>query len=361
MSGGQFNVPLVIRMTTGAGRQLAAQHSHSLEGWYAHIPGIKVLAPGDARRRPRHARPGARRPRPGADLRARRALRHGRARSADAWRPSTSSAPPSAAPGSDVTLITYGGTWSKVLEAPRCWPPRASTPRWSTCASCGRSTPPRSLASVTRTHRAVVVDEGWRTGSLAAEVSARITEQAFCELDAPVARVCSAEVPMPYAKHLEEAALPSVPGSSPRSGRCLHGEAEFLMPSLGADMDDGHHRRVAGAPGRPRAPRRHRGRRRHRQGRRRRRDLRGRQHRRSSSSTAGRQGARGHPAGDPLRARPLRAHRLRLHPPWCRRRRTWSCGRRRCHVRRLLRSHRRSSIGRHRRSCGSSPLVSTST
>ena len=64
------------------------------------------------------------------------------------------------------------------------------------------------MASVARTHRAVIVDEGWRSGSLAAEVSARITEQAFYDLDAPAARVCSAEVPMPYPRHLEEAALP---------------------------------------------------------------------------------------------------------------------------------------------------------
>ncbi len=64
------------------------------------------------------------------------------------------------------------------------------------------------IESVARTHRAVIVDEGWRTGSLAAEVSARIMEQAFYELDAPVARVCGAEVPMPYARHLEQAALP---------------------------------------------------------------------------------------------------------------------------------------------------------
>src|SRR3970040_2071810 len=58
------------------------------------------------------------------------------------------------------------------------------------------------------THRVVVVDEGWRTGSLAAEVSARIMEGGFYDLDVPVARVCSAEVPMPYPKHLEDAALP---------------------------------------------------------------------------------------------------------------------------------------------------------
>jgi len=67
------------------------------------------------------------------------------------------------------------------------------------------------MASVARTHRAVIVDEGWRSGSLAAEVSARIMEQAFWELDAPVGRVCSAEVPIPYPKHLEDAALPQVP------------------------------------------------------------------------------------------------------------------------------------------------------
>ena len=80
MSGGQFNVPLVIRMTTGAGRQLAAQHSHSLEGWYAHIPGLRVARAGDAGGRPRHALARAARPGPGADLRARLALQHGRRR-----------------------------------------------------------------------------------------------------------------------------------------------------------------------------------------------------------------------------------------------------------------------------------------
>ena len=71
---------------------------------------------------------------------------------------------------------------------------------------------PTILESVVRTHRAVVVDEGWRSGSISAEVSARITEGAFYDLDAPIGRVCSAEVPIPYAKHLEEAALPQVDG-----------------------------------------------------------------------------------------------------------------------------------------------------
>ena len=80
------------------------------------------------------------------------------------------------------------------------------------------------IESVARTHRAVVVDEGWRSGSLSAEVSARITEHAFWELDAPVERVCSAEVPMPYAKHLEEAALPQPAAIVAAVRRTLHGD-----------------------------------------------------------------------------------------------------------------------------------------
>jgi pyruvate/2-oxoglutarate/acetoin dehydrogenase E1 component len=66
--------------------------------------------------------------------------------------------------------------------------------------------------SVRRTHRALIVDEGWRSGGISAELGMRIVEQAFFELDAPIARVCTAEVPIPYPKHLEDAALPSVTG-----------------------------------------------------------------------------------------------------------------------------------------------------
>jgi len=66
------------------------------------------------------------------------------------------------------------------------------------------------IESVGRTHRALVVDEGWRSGGINAEVAMRIVEGAFFELDAPIGRVCTEEVPIPYAKHLEEAAIPSV-------------------------------------------------------------------------------------------------------------------------------------------------------
>ena len=81
------------------------------------------------------------------------------------------------------------------------------------------------MASVAKTHRAVIVDEGWKSGSLAAEIMARIMEQAFYELDAPVARVCSAEVPVPYAKHLEDAALPQVPAIVEAAKKVARGHA----------------------------------------------------------------------------------------------------------------------------------------
>jgi pyruvate/2-oxoglutarate/acetoin dehydrogenase E1 component len=68
------------------------------------------------------------------------------------------------------------------------------------------------MTSVAGTRRAVIIDEGWRSGSLSAEIGMRIVEQAFWELDAPIGRVCSAEVPIPYARHLENVAIPQVPG-----------------------------------------------------------------------------------------------------------------------------------------------------
>jgi pyruvate dehydrogenase E1 component beta subunit len=113
--------------------------------------------------------------------------------------------------GTDVTLITHGGTLPKALKA--------AEELGALGVSCEvvdlRVLRPLDdatiMASVRKCHRAVVIDEGWRSGSLAAEVMARIGEQAFFDLDAPLARVCSEEVPIPYARHMEDAALPQVP------------------------------------------------------------------------------------------------------------------------------------------------------
>jgi pyruvate dehydrogenase E1 component beta subunit len=209
MSGGQCSVPLVIRMTTGAGRQLAAQHSHSLEAWYAHIPGIRVVAPAtlaDARGMLATAL---------ADPDPVVIFEHGSLYNMEGELATGASAVDIERAavrrhGDDVTIVAYGGTLRTALDAAEQLADegiKADVVDLRTLRPLDDAT---VLDSVQRTHRAVVVDEGWRSVGLAAEVSARITEQAFYELDAPVARVCSAEVSIPYPRHLEQAAIPSV-------------------------------------------------------------------------------------------------------------------------------------------------------
>ena len=211
MSGGQFAVPLVIRMTTGAGRQVAAQHSHSLEGWLAHIPGLKLLAPAtlpDARGML------------GPALQDRNPVlifEHGGLYNMEGELPADAGAvdierAAIRRPGADVTLIAYGGTLGTALAAADELIDAGIDAEVIDLRVLRPLDDLVVVESVSRTHRAVIVDEGWRSGSLAAEVSARIMEQAFYELDAPVARVCTAEVPIPYPQHLEQAALPQ-PGT----------------------------------------------------------------------------------------------------------------------------------------------------
>lgn len=207
MSGGQIGVPVVIRMATGAGRQVAAQHSHSLENYFAHIPGLKVLAPAtveDARgmlwtalqdpdpvilfeHATLYGLESELSPDPGAVAIDRAAVRRS---------------------GKDVTLIAYGGTVGKAIEAAQLLAEQNIDAEVIDLRTLRPLDDETILSSVSKTRRAVVVDEGWRTGSLAAEIGMRIVEQRFYELDAPLVRVCSEEVPIPYAKHLEEAALP---------------------------------------------------------------------------------------------------------------------------------------------------------
>jgi pyruvate dehydrogenase E1 component beta subunit len=209
MSGGQFNVPLVIRMATGGGRQLAAQHSHSLEGWYAHIPGIKILTPGtleDARGMLWTALQD-----PDPVLIFENALLYNLEGelATDAGAVDISRAK-LLRPGSDVALIAYGGSVPKTLEAATALESQGISAEVLDLRTLRPLDTESIVASVRRAHRAVIVDEGWRSGGIAAEIMARIMEQALYELDAPVERVCTAEVPVPYSKHMEDAALPGV-------------------------------------------------------------------------------------------------------------------------------------------------------
>jgi pyruvate dehydrogenase E1 component beta subunit len=205
MSGGQFNVPVVIRMATGAGRQVAAQHSHSLEGWYAHIPGIRVLAPATVADAYGMLGPAIDDPDPVIIFE--HALLYNTEDDITPQRGTIAGAAVRRA-GADVTLITYGGSLPKTLRAADLLASEGVTAEVLDLRVLRPLDDAAMLASVRKTHRAVVVDEGWKTCSLAAEVVARIMEQGFYDLDAPVLRVCSAEVPVPYARHLEEAALP---------------------------------------------------------------------------------------------------------------------------------------------------------
>jgi pyruvate dehydrogenase E1 component beta subunit len=207
MSGGQFHVPLVVRMATGAGRQLAAQHSHSLEGWYAHVPGFRVLAPATVADARGMLWPALESPDPvlifeHAQLYNSEEVVGAPAVSVDIDRAAIRRA------GRDVTLVTYGGMLPKTLAAAEQLASDGVAAEVIDLRVLRPLDEATVLESVRRTRRAVIVEEEWRSGSLAAEVSARIMEQAFFDLDAPVQRVCSAEVPIPYAKHLEEAALP---------------------------------------------------------------------------------------------------------------------------------------------------------
>jgi len=206
MSGGQFSVPLVVRMATGAGRQLAAQHSHSLENWYAHIPGIKVLAPATVEDARGMLAPAL--AEPDTVVIFEHAQLYNLEEDLDCQGPVDIAKAKVRRPGTAISLITYGGSLPKTMQAAENLAGLGIDAEVLDLRVLRPLDTESILSTVRKTHRAVVVDEGWRTGSLAAEIIARLVEQAFYDLDAPPQRVCSEEVPMPYAKHLEEAALP---------------------------------------------------------------------------------------------------------------------------------------------------------
>ncbi|MNX53380.1 2-oxoisovalerate dehydrogenase subunit beta [compost metagenome] len=207
MTGGQLQVPLVIRMSSGIGRQLGAQHSHSWEPFYAHIPGLTVLSVGtheDARSMLRTA---LQSPDPvllfeytsmlnlekeidvnpeTVDITKAKVLREGTA----------------------ISIITYGTGVYKSLEAAdelASFGINAEVIDLRILRPLDETT---FLNSVAKTHRALLVEDAWRSVSISSEVSARIMEKAFYDLDVPVERLCGVEVPIPYPAHLEEASVP---------------------------------------------------------------------------------------------------------------------------------------------------------
>ena len=211
MSGNQFGVPLVIRMATGAGRQLAAQHSHSLEGWYAHIPGIKVLAPGTLEDARGMLWTALQEPDPVLIFENVMLYNMTGKLAADARGRSISTRRPFAAQAATFRsspMAARSGRRSKRQPALAAEGIEAEVIDLRSLRPLDDAT---IMTSVAKTRHAVIIDEGWRSGSLAAEVGMRIIEQAFWALDAPIGRVCSEEVPIPYPRHLENAAIPQAP------------------------------------------------------------------------------------------------------------------------------------------------------
>jgi pyruvate dehydrogenase E1 component beta subunit len=207
MSGGQINVPVVIRMSCGIGRQLAAQHSHSWEPFFAHIPGLTVLSAGtheDARyllsaamksldpviifeytsmlnmENEIQENPA------GVDISKAKIRREGK----------------------DISIITYGTGVYKSLEAAEELASMGIDAEVVDLRVLRPLDEATFLASVSKTHRALIVEDAWRSVSISSEISARISEKAFYELDAPIKRLCGLEVPIPYPAHLEDASVP---------------------------------------------------------------------------------------------------------------------------------------------------------
>ena len=223
-SGGQVEVPLVIRGPNGGGVQLSAQHTHSLENMYGHFPGLKVVSPVTPNDVKGMMITAIRDPNPVIFLEAGalygtkgeveegdNAIPFGKARVARE--------------GSDVTLIAYGRQVNLCLRA-------ADTLEEEDGVSAEvidvRSIRPFDedtiVESVQKTHRAVTVQEQWRWFGVASEVAAIIQERAFDYLDAPVERVSGAEVPAPYARNLELAAFPSQKQVTNAARRALYME-----------------------------------------------------------------------------------------------------------------------------------------
>ncbi|MEA3290015.1 MAG: alpha-ketoacid dehydrogenase subunit beta [Campylobacterota bacterium] len=206
MSGGQFNVPLTIRMATGGGKQLGAQHSHSLEGWYAHIPGLKVLTPATVQDAYDMVHLALNDPDP--VLIFENSLLYNSQGELDT---KSEALPIGKAKiekkGSDITVLTYGINVSKTLEAVKTLEKDGIDVELIDLRCLRPLDDKTIMESVAKTHKVVIVDDGWKSGSISGEIMARINEQAFYELDAPMVRVCTQEVPLPYAKHLEDAAI----------------------------------------------------------------------------------------------------------------------------------------------------------
>ena len=210
MSGGQVDVAMVFRGPNGAAARVGAQHSQDFSSWYSHVPGLKVIAPSNAADAKGLLKAAIRDPNPvifleneilyGASSPVPKlddyVLPIGRARVVRA--------------GNDVTIIAWSIGMTYALKAAD----ELANENISAEVIDLRTLKPMDIETIVelvkKTGRLVTVEEGWRQSGVGAEIAARMMEEAFDYLDAPVARVTGKDVPMPYAANLEKLALPSV-------------------------------------------------------------------------------------------------------------------------------------------------------
>ena len=207
-SGGQVNVPLVIRGPNGGGVQLSAQHTHSLEGFYGHFPGLKVVSPVTPEDVKGMMLQAIRDPDPVIFLEA-GALYGTKGEVPDGDYTVEFGKARIAREGTDVSLIAYGRQVNMLLRVAEELDKEGVNAEVIDLRSIRPFDTATIIESVKKTNRAVVVQEQWRWFSVASEVAALIQEHAFDYLDAPVERVSGAEVPAPYARNLEVAGFPS--------------------------------------------------------------------------------------------------------------------------------------------------------
>ncbi len=209
MSGGRIHCPVVFRGPAGVGTQLSAQHSHSLEAWFAHTPGFKVAMPYTASDAKGLLKTAIRDENPVIFM------EHAGLYGAQGEVPDDPEfmVPFGAASilreGSDISLISYSRGVQFCMKAAEALAQENISCEVIDLRTLVPLDMDTLLESIGKTHHAVIVHEEWRNGGFGAELSARIHEQAFDELDAPVERVAGADVPMPYAKNLERAAIPN--------------------------------------------------------------------------------------------------------------------------------------------------------
>jgi pyruvate dehydrogenase E1 component beta subunit len=208
MFGGAVEVPVVIRTPGGAGFQLGAQHSHNLEVWFAHIPGLRVVAPALPADAKGMLKAAIRDPNPVIFIEHESLYNtKGDVPEGDYVTPLDKSE--YRRRGNDVTIVAHSRMTITAMAAAR----RLENEGIDAEVIDLRSLRPLDMApvleSVRKTNRLVTVEEGWRAFGIGAEVAARVYEEDFDYLDAPIKRIGSAEVPMAYAKNLERAAIPS--------------------------------------------------------------------------------------------------------------------------------------------------------